>query len=194
MIVGIPMNRRAAIRTVVLSALMATTAAGVSAQTRGAEISVGYSYLVDPSHSVLTATARDDTLPLGWAVGIAWPAWRAISIAADVSGHYTRKTTFVEDITLSYHTVAAGPRASATIGPFTEFAQVLAGVAIGRGAAFGVTVSTTTLLLQGGGGLDYPLTRRFAVRAQLDYRRIKGSSDGRLPANQVRAVAALVVH
>ena len=188
------MLRRCAIRSTLGCALIAWVTATAAAQAQSPEFSAGYSYLADPSHSVLTATARDDALPLGWAVGAAWPAWRAVSIAADVSGHYKRQTTFVDDITLSYHALAAGPRAAAKIGPFTEFVQVLVGAAIGHGSAFGVTVSTTTLLLQGGGGLDYPVTSRLALRGELDYRRLTGSGSGRLPSNQVRVVAAIVIH
>jgi len=194
MIFGVPMLRRCAIRSTVVCALIARSMASAAAQTTTPEFSAGYSYLVDSSHSFLTATARDDTLPLGWAIGAAWPAWRAVAIAADASGHYKRQTTFVDDVTLTYHTLAAGPRASAAIGPFTEFVQALVGVAIGRGSAFGVTVSTTTVLLQGGGGVDYPVTTRLKLRGEVDYRRLTGSESGRLPSNQVRVVAAIVIH
>ena len=194
MIIGTPMLRRCALRSTLAGALIAWLAAAAAAQAQSPEFFVGYSYLADPNHSVLTATARDNALPLGWAVGMAWPAWRAVSIAADVSGHYKRQTTFVDDITLTYHALAAGPRAAATIGPFSEFVQVLIGAAIGRGSAFGVTVSTTTVLLQGGGGLDYPVTPHLALRGELDYRRLTGSDSGRLPSNQVRVVAAIVIH
>jgi opacity protein-like surface antigen len=167
---------------------------GAYAQPSTLEVFAGYSYLHDPSHSVLTATARDNRVPLGWAAGVAAPAWRAISIVGDVSGHYKRKTTFADDVKLTFHTVAAGPRVSARLGPFTEFVEALAGVAIGRGSAFGTSVSATGLLLQGGGGVDYPIAGKLAVRVELDYRRITGDSQGRLPSNQFRAVAAFVIH
>lgn len=198
MIVGVPMGPPYAMRRAVVCALIALALNALTspafAQARAFEWFGGYSYLRDPSHSVLTATARDDAMPLGWAAGAAWPVWRAVSIAADASGHYKHQTTFVDDITLTYHTVAAGPRASARIGPFVEFAEILTGVGIAHGSAFGVSVNTTALLIQGGGGLDYPAGSRVALRGQLDYRRLTGSSDGRLPANQFRVVAAIVVH
>jgi hypothetical protein len=50
------------------------------------------------------------------------------------------------------------------------------------------------VLLHGGGGLDYPVTPRLAVRGELDYRRLTGSDSGRLPSNQARVVAAIVIH
>jgi hypothetical protein len=194
MIVGDPMTRSLnpiLLWVWVLGFLLAPRTA--TAQAPVPEVSAGYSYLKDPSHSVLTAAARDDGMPAGWAAGVAVPLWRAISIAGDVSGHYKRHTTFVEDVTLTYHAIAAGPRASARIGPFTEFAEVLAGAAIGHGSAFGTTVSTTAFMLQGGGGVDYPLRAKMAARVELDYRRITGN-DERRPANQFRAVAAIVIH
>jgi hypothetical protein len=197
MIVGATMSAPYALRQAAVCALAALAVMSLTcptlAQTRPVEVFGGYSYLNDPSHSVLTATARDNAMPLGWAAGVALPVWRAVSIAADLSGHYKHQTTFVDDITLTYHTVAAGPRASARIGPFVEFGEILAGVGIAHGSAFGVSANTTALLLQGGGGLDYPVASRIALRAQLDYRRLTGSDDGRLPANQLRVVAAIVV-
>jgi hypothetical protein len=168
-------------------------ARSVLAQPPAFEWFAGYSYLKDPSHSVLTATARDDGMPLGWAGGAALPLWRAVSIAADVSGHYKRQTTFFDDVSLTYHALAAGPRASARIGPFVEFVEILAGVAIARGAAFGTTTHATALVLQGGGGLDYPIQGRLAIRGEIDYRRLTGSDSGRVPSNQLRIVAAMVV-
>ncbi len=195
MIIGSSVAFPRAVRLVLMSSCIVLTAGRtVLAQSQSFEFFAGYSFLKDPSHSVLTATARDDAMPLGWALGAAWPLWRAVSIAADVSGHYKHRTTFVDDVTLTYHTVAAGPRASARIGPFIEFAEVLAGAAIAHGAAFGTTVNTTALLLQGGGGLDYPMHSRLALRGEVDYRRIAGSDAGRVPSNQLRIVAAVVVH
>jgi hypothetical protein len=41
-----------------------------------------------------------------------------VSIAADFGGHYKHQTTFVEDVSLTDHTLAAGPRVAARIaGP-----------------------------------------------------------------------------
>jgi hypothetical protein len=194
MIFAILVTDARTLRLVVFCVSMALTGArSARAQPAAFEWFAGYSYLKDPSHSVLTATARDDGLPLGWAAGMALPLWRAVSIAADISGHYKRQTTFFDDVSLSYHTLAAGPRASARIGPFVEFGELLAGIAIAHGDAFGVTTHTTALLLQGGGGLDYPFQRRLAIRGEIDYRRLTGSDSGRVPANQLRVVAAIVV-
>jgi hypothetical protein len=192
MISGTPMTRPRQPIPMLVCALALLAPGAARAQSPTFEVFAGYSYLKDPSHSVLTATARDDGMPVGWAAGVAIPLWRALTIAGDVSGHYKRHTTFVDDVTLTYHAVAGGPRASGRIGPFTEFVEILAGVAVAHGSAFGVSATTTAFMLQGGGGLDLPLRSRLALRGELDYRRIAGN-DERRTAHQFRAVAAVVV-
>jgi hypothetical protein len=159
---------------------------------RSIEVFGGYSFLRDPGNSILEASSGDDSYTLGWTAGLARPVWRAVAAVGEVGGHYKTRTTFDTDVTLSFHAVLAGPRVAARIGPLTEFAQVLAGAVHGRGSAFGTTVSVTGLAAQPGGGVDYPLGARLAARLQLDYRWIRGSSDGRPAASQFRAVAALV--
>ena len=167
-----------------------TTARAQSAEPRF-EIYGGYAYLRDPGNSVIAATAGDDSFTLGWSAGVARPVWRAVAAVAEVGGHYKTRTTFEEDINLSFHTAMAGPRATARLGPFEEFAQALAGVVHARGSAFGETVTLNALTLQPGGGVDYPIARRLRARLQLDYRWIRGA-ENREPARQFRAVAGLV--
>jgi hypothetical protein len=192
MIVGAPMQSYFSTAVFVCALVLASTGQA-AAQINGSEFSVGYSYLRDPGSSILAATADDDSFPLGWTAGAARRIWRAVSLAGEVAGHYKRRTTFDEDVSLSYHAFLGGPRAAMTVGRVTEFVQVLAGAVHGRGSAFGTTVTVTDLALQPGGGIDYALNRRFAARLQLDYRWIRGS-DGRNAASQFRAVAGLVLH
>lgn len=156
------------------------------------ELFGGYTYLRNPGASVLTATEGDDGFPLGWAAGVAWPASRTIAVAGDISGQYKTRTTFDDDVKLAFHAFMAGPRARARIGRVAEFAQILVGAVHAHGSGFGVTTSVTALGVQPGGGVDYPLGSRFAARLELDYRWIKGSSDGRQAANQFRALVGLV--
>jgi hypothetical protein len=174
-------------------AVVLTSSVAATAQSSTSEWSVGYSYLRDPGSSILAATADDDSFTLGWAAGGARHVWRAIWLAGEVAGHYKRRTTLDEDVSLSYHAFLAGPRAAVTVGGVTEFVQVLAGAVHGRASAFGTTVTVTDLGLQPGGGIDYALNRRLAARLQLDYRWIRGS-DGRNAVNQFKAVAGFVFH
>jgi hypothetical protein len=156
------------------------------------ELYAGYSYLRDPGNSVIAATAGDDSFHIGWAAGVAHRLWRRMDVVGEASGHYKTRTTFDEDVRLSFHALLGGPRGSVDVGPFREFGQVLAGVVHAHGSAFGVTADTNAFAVQPGGGIDLPLGGRVAARIQLDYRWIKGS-DFRRPANQFRAVAAIVV-
>lgn len=189
MINGDPMGQRWTISFLTLACVLAARAVAAQGST---EVFAGYSYLRDPNHSVLTITAGDDSFRLGWAAGIALPVWRGLVLVGDVSGHYARRTTFVDDVRRSFHAFAAGPRVAARLGAFVPFVEALAGAGVARAEAFGVTAITSGPLLQGGGGVDYRLNRRVGARLQLDYRRITGSSDGRQPTNQFRALAAVV--
>ncbi len=176
-----------------MCALALAAAAPASAQPPQSDWFAGYSYLRDPGSSILAATADDDSFPIGWSAGGARRVWRAIWIAGEAAGHYKTRTTLDEDVKLSFHAFLGGPRASATVGRVTEFVQVLAGVVHGRGSAFGSSVTVTDLGAQPGGGIDYALGRRLAVRLQLDYRWIRGSN-GRNAVSQFRAVAGIALH
>src|SRR5205085_11206978 len=101
----------------------------VAAQTgRRTEVFAGYSSLDDPGNAVLAVTAADNLFRVGWMAGAAWPIGRWLSGVVEASGHYKRRTSLDDDVRLSFHAFMAGPRASATLGRLTEFAQVLAGV------------------------------------------------------------------
>jgi hypothetical protein len=156
------------------------------------EIYGGYSFLRDPGNSVLAVTAGADQFRAGWIAGVARPLSSWLAIAAEASGHYKERQSLDDTVRLSFHAVMAGPRASARIGRLTEFAQVLAGAAHGHASAFGIEVGETALSLQPGGGVDYPLASRWAARLEIDYRWIRSSREGREPAHQLRASAALV--
>jgi len=176
-------------------ALIAITARPMSAQSPprpAIEIYGGYSFLEDPGNSVLAVTAGADRFPAGWIAGVARPLSSWLAIAAEASGHYKERQSLDETVRLSFHAVMAGPRASARVGRLTEFAQVLAGAAHGHASAFGIEVGDTAFSLQPGAGVDVPLASRWAARLEVDYRWIRSSRDGREPANQLRASAALV--
>ena len=85
-----------------------------------------------------------------------------------------------------------GLRASARLGRLTEFGQILAGVVRTSGSAFGSTTSGQSLGIQPGVGIDYPLTRAWAARAELDVRLIATQPDTTNGGYQYRFVAALV--
>jgi opacity protein-like surface antigen len=146
------------------------------------EVSGGYAFVRDPR--------MDLDLPAGWAVGAAARVNTWLSAVGDVSGSHTTISTLVGDLQFSVHAFMFGGRASARIGPFVEFGQVLVGAVRASGSAFGEITSGTHLGWQVGGGLDYPVTRKWSVRGQADFRWNRGEQ-GADTLLQLRGVAGV---
>ena len=156
-----------------------------TAQTsHSVEIFGGYSFAHDPMNNI--------SLPAGWLSGGAVGVTDWLAAVVDISGGYKTVDAFDADIRLSAHGVMAGGRVSARLGRLTEFGQMLAGVVRGSGTAFGFTHATNAFTLQPGAGLDYPLSERFAARAQIDARFIQNQPDGNEAGYEYRFSAALV--
>lgn len=170
-------------RALALVLLLGSLPCPVAAQQRF-EIAAGYSAAYDPRDAV--------TLPAGWIVGAAIPITAAVSAVADVSAQYKTVPLFTSDARLSVHTITGGVRAAARIGRLTEFAQLLAGVARTSGSAFGATSTATTLAVQPGVGVDVPLARAWAARAQIDVRILRSQPDATNGGYQTRFAAAMV--
>lgn len=148
------------------------------------EISGGYA----PVHDL-----RDEvTLPAGWMAGAALDLTPAFSVVADFSGQYKTISLFTGDARLSVLSAMGGMRASARVGPLTEFGQVLAGVVRTSGSAYGSTTTGSSFGVQPGVGIDYPQTGRWGARAELDVRLLTAQTDGQNNGWQFRFVAALV--
>jgi hypothetical protein len=113
-------------------------------------------------------------------------------VVGDVSGQYKTIALFTSEGRLSVHTLMGGVRASARIGRLTEFAQLLIGVARTTGSAFGSTTTATTFAVQPGGGVEFPLARAWAARAQLDVRLLRSEPDATNGGYQTRFAASLV--
>jgi hypothetical protein len=171
--------------------LMLSRPANAQTANRDAlEIFGGYSYLRDPGNAVLAETAKDDVYPLGWFAGAAHRVWRRVDLVGELGGQYKSGVTFNEDASFSLHSFLGGARSAIYWGPATLFAQALVGTTYGRATAFGTTVSATRLTLQGGGGVDYPLTSRFGTRVQMDYRLLPSSGGSEL-TSQFRFAAGV---
>jgi hypothetical protein len=148
------------------------------------EISGGYAPVHDPRDEV--------TLPAGWMAGAALDLTPAFSVVADFSGQYKTIPLFTGDARISVFSAMGGMRASARVGPLTEFGQVLAGVVRTSGSAFGSTTTGRSFSVQPGAGIEYPQTGRWGTRAELDVRLITAQTDGQNNGWQYRFVAALV--
>ena len=156
--------------------------ASASAQTAW-DVAGGYSFLQDPPDRI--------NFPAGWlaTAGIGLTPW--LSVVGDVSRHST--TDF--DIDLATLAVLGGVRASARIGPFVEYAQFLSGVVRSTSTVIGITSSESRAGIQPGAGVEYSLTRHFAVRGQFDYSFVVGAeSPDTDPRHQLRYSALVAYH
>jgi opacity protein-like surface antigen len=154
-----------------------------SAQTPAAlEVSGGYAFVRDPR--------LDLDFPAGWTAGAAGKVNRWLSVVGDVSGSRTTAPTLVGDLGFSVQTFMLGARASAPIGPFLEFVQLLTGVVHSSGSALGTTTSVTHFGWQAGGGLDFPVTGKLSLRGEADFRWSQGAK-GADTGFQLRGVAGV---
>lgn len=165
-------------RTLFAIVLCLVCARAASAQTRERwDVFGGYAYVRD---------APDDlSFPIGWAAGASARLNRWLSIVADAGGSYKPLTLVGGDGRITSHSFMAGGRASVSIGKAVEFVHIVAGPVHTRGTAFGLASSDTHLAVQGGIGLDVPLSASLAGRLQLDGRFLK-------TGHEIRVVAGIV--
>jgi opacity protein-like surface antigen len=155
----------------------------LSAQAPAAlEVSGGYAFVRD--------SRLDLDFPVGWTVGAAGKINGWLSAVGDVSGGRTTTPTLVGNLDFSVHAFMLGARASARIGPFLEFAQILAGAVHSSGSALGTTTPVTHFGWQAGGGLDYPVTKKLSLRGEADFRWSRGAK-GADTGFQLRGVAGV---
>lgn len=147
-------------------------------------VSAGYAVVRDPT--------SDLNFPIGWTVGAAGAINTWLSAVAELGDHHKTTATAAGDLRFGVRTFMAGGKASTRIGKAIEFGQLLVGAVQGTGTGFGVRSSSTRLAAQVGGGVDYPLTTRLAVRGEIDFRVIKGAGSGSGHGRQFRGLTAIV--
>jgi outer membrane protein with beta-barrel domain len=162
-----------------LAALPRTAAAQAA---RPLEISAAYVYARD--------TTIDIGFPLGWSVGVSKGVSGWLSIAGVYDDSRRTISTVAGDLALNVRAAMAGGKASARLGRATEFGHVLAGLVHASGHAFGFSEASTHASLQAGAGVDFPMTRKLALRGELDYRLFLTSSD--ILGRQLRVVTGVV--
>jgi hypothetical protein len=132
------------------------------------------------------------TLPAGWMAGAAIDLTPAFAAVVEVSGQSKTVALLNADARLTIYTALAGVRGSARLGRLTEFGQIVAGVVRTSGSAFGATTTVHAIGVQPGAGVDFPLTPRWAARAELDIRLIAAQEDAQNGGTQLRFAACLV--
>jgi opacity protein-like surface antigen len=166
--------------------LGAAAPCAAGAQTwRPQELSGGYVYLNDSDNQV--------GLPAGWMAGGSFRLTDWLSAVGEGGISVRTTTTFGSDLRVRVGAVLGGARASASLGPFREFGQVLAGAVLSSATGFGVTSTDTAFGVQPGAGLDYPITARVAARAEVDGRFIRSRSSGSTPAHEIRLLVGVVL-
>lgn len=116
----------------------------------------------------------------GWNAAVNFKALRHLGFVADISGFYPSTTSGelggVASASTSgkSYTFLFGPQVSWQRGRFSPFAQFLIGashVSPGTyaGTSYNVFQSNNALSTAGGGGLDYSVKRRIALRLQVDW-------------------------
>ena len=163
----------------------------VCAQTPRLDVFGGYSFLHEPGANFN-----------GWNGAATVNVYRCLGITADFSGHYWSKSfnaapVAVIDIHNHIHSYTFGPTVTyRNQTRFTPFVRLLAG---GSHITYKSTVNSVPVsqsddhfTVVGGGGFDFALSRRFAVRPlQLDYHGVRISGSW---MNSVRYSAGVVFH
>jgi hypothetical protein len=134
------------------------TPARRQAASRGVELFAGYAALHDGT--------SDLNFPLGWAASISAPFNDTFDVVGEVSGSYKNLDVLGVDVGgTSVHTFTAGPKLSWVLQhDVRAFAQMQAGLAVGRVTALGVGDTSAGLAIMPGGGIDLPIVRGFDVR------------------------------
>ena len=168
--------------------------AGVSlAQSDRITLFAGYSHI----NSDFSLTSPNGLT--GWNAEATFRVAGPISFVTDFAGYYPGYTFDCVGCGqhAKVHTFLFGPEASIRIGKFTPFARFLVGAGNDRFHSDGTSgfqyfSSNNTVMYGAGGGVDYRLTRLFALRAQADWlHNGYSTSDNQLTDREVHNVARI---
>jgi hypothetical protein len=150
------------------------TGAGSAQETPRADISIGYSYF--------RAGLSSGVNQQGGSVSVAGNVNRWFGVVGDFGAYHASPF----GSSLNTYTFLVGPRFSArNPSRVTPFAQVL----IGGAHLNGSSGSTTPFAVSAGGGVDLHVSRRLALRPQLDYLALRANGS---TLNSARASLSLV--
>ena len=142
------------------------------------------------SYSILHDSEIEETATVGWLVAVNGNLNRFVGIVGEVGGNYKTIDVLGSSLDLSAHSFMAGVRFRAESPKAIPFAQFLVGAVRGSAGFLGQSDSSTDFAFQPGGGIDIRVTDRLAVRAQGDFRIIKGDGD---TTNQFRVAFGVAI-
>lgn len=185
----------------VLLAGMLGCASGWAQSVDGFEVFGGYSYV---ARDFSAGAFGNGGLNLGWNASLNLKFSRVLGFVSDFGGHYKHQnspglcTGGMTSCSSSGYTAMFGPQFSFPLPKITPFAHGLFGIAhaIQNGTSpVDPFQGNNSIAVALGGGLDYSLTRHFALRGQGDYLLTRFTySDNQLHFNNnnVRISAGLV--
>lgn len=186
-------------QTVMIRLLLAlvTFCAAVEAQeTPKIDLALSYSYV----HVSASPTSGLGTQSLhGGALSASYRLKSWLRIAGDVgltTAGYRNSDIVGISLRGTQSTYLVGPRLVYSLGRITPFAQGLFGVAHANAGMFGTSSKQTKFAYAIGGGFDYRLTKRFALRPlQVEYLRTNfyELQNSQLTQKDLRASTGIVV-
>jgi opacity protein-like surface antigen len=136
-----------------------TPATASTAARPAADLYAGYSY-----------THAGEASLNGWGIDGSYPLTPRLRLVADLTGHYGS----FAGVALSQTALMAGARHTWEVGGLRPFAEALLGVARTSSSFESLRDADTDWGFAIGGGADYPLSRRLALRALLHLRLLEG--------------------
>ena len=139
----------------------------------------------------MSAGGGSTSFPAGWFFDAGFPiSFPNLSIVGSVDGSYKSETILTTDVSKKVHTFMGGIRYSMKAsGMMTPFGQFLVGAASTSASAGGTSASNTDGAIDIGGGINWGLNDKWALRLGIDYRRIMGT----VGTNDFRFVAGVIL-
>ena len=141
--------------------------AAASADTPVVQVDGGYAFMTDEVDNV--------SFPAGWTAGVAVRVWRSwLSGVGGISGHYKTEPLIESRLRLTEHAFLGGARATVSFKRLREYGQFLVGDVRSSGTLFGESDVEHHFATQPGGGADFAVTNRMAIRGEVDVRFLNG--------------------
>jgi hypothetical protein len=158
------------LRLLVVLILLGLSAVAWAQEAPKVEVFGGYSYLNFDVTNLTAGLLNDRLSAHGWEASASFSVNNWFGVEGDFSGHYRATCEGVSGLTCKDLSFMGGPRFTYRKDRYTAFAHGLFGGDNGSGSLDGFSLSDTPFALAVGGGVDYDVSPRIAIRvAQFDY-------------------------